>query len=212
MDNLARYDWIVFTSRSGVRFFASLMEERGLRAVPVPVRIAAVGPGTAQALARAGLAPQLVAGRSSALGLAETLRQQLQQPDAKLLDVRPEAQGGSQLAQALREAGACPDEVAFYRNVPAAAVAAVARDVRDGRYDAVVFSSPSTLARLLAAPPLPQQHEVRAALARARLVAIGTTTASALEREGLHAAAIARAPTDAAIARAVVDSCTERMV
>ena len=60
------YDWLVDTSRNG----ASELERR-LRGRPR--RIAAIGPGTAQVLERAGLPADLVASRSTQEGLAAEL-------------------------------------------------------------------------------------------------------------------------------------------
>jgi len=59
---LGRYDWVVVTSRTG----AELLARRG---VPPWPRIAAIGPGTAQALRSAGHEPALVPDVSSQEGL-----------------------------------------------------------------------------------------------------------------------------------------------
>lgn len=203
VSNLQRYAWIVFTSRSGARFFLSFLDEVWPQRPPIAALIAAVGPGTALELAQAGLSPELVPRQSSAQGLAAALQERLQQPRAVVLIVRPETQLRGVLADSLRAMGACPEEVAFYRNVPDSEAAAIARDVKQGRYDVVIFSSPSTLERLLAARPQ-ERREVREALERSRLVAIGEVTARALAREGLRAGAIASEPTDEALARAVL--------
>src|SRR3712207_1524210 len=60
------YDWVVLTSRVGVeRLFARL--EGSLP------RVAAIGPGTAEALRAHGVEPALVASRSTQEGLVDAL-------------------------------------------------------------------------------------------------------------------------------------------
>jgi len=60
------YDWLVLTSRSGVEALFRRLEGR------VP-RVAVVGPGTAEALRRHGVEPELVAPVSTQEGLAAAL-------------------------------------------------------------------------------------------------------------------------------------------
>jgi uroporphyrinogen-III synthase len=61
-----RYDWIVITSRNAV---APLLR----RLTGQPRQVAAIGPGTAEALRTWGIEPDFVAGRSTQEGLAEEL-------------------------------------------------------------------------------------------------------------------------------------------
>jgi len=62
----AGYDWLVVTSRVGAEELAKRLSSR-------PERIAAIGPGTAEALTAHGLEPDLVASRSTQEGLLEEL-------------------------------------------------------------------------------------------------------------------------------------------
>jgi uroporphyrinogen-III synthase len=94
------------------------------------------------------------------------------------------------------------DAVPFYRSVPAPGVAAVAADLMRGRYDAVVFTSPSSLRFLVEVNP----DAVGSALARLRRVAIGPTTAAALEHRGWPADSVASTPDDDGITSAVLDA------
>ena len=61
-----RYDWILVTSRNAVE---PLLQ----RLVGEPARVAAIGPGTADALRARGIEPDFVAERSTQEGLAEEL-------------------------------------------------------------------------------------------------------------------------------------------
>ncbi len=59
------YDWVVVTSPNGAEHF----DRRRAGALP---RVAAIGPGTAEALRQRGIEPALVAGDSSQEGLVES--------------------------------------------------------------------------------------------------------------------------------------------
>ena len=61
-----RYDWILVTSRNAVEPLLRRLQGR-------PARIAAIGPGTAEALHAHGIAPDIVAERSTQEGLVEEL-------------------------------------------------------------------------------------------------------------------------------------------
>ena len=67
--DLGRYDWVVVTSPNGAA-------ELARRRVGVPIRFAAVGPGTADALRAHGLEPDVVAEDSRQEGLLAALPRQ----------------------------------------------------------------------------------------------------------------------------------------
>jgi uroporphyrinogen-III synthase len=180
-----------------VRFFFDQLAASG-EAPPGPaVRLAAIGPATRDELASRGLTGALMPRESRAEGLAEALRDEVR-PGQRVLLVRPE-ETRPVLIRRLEELGLRVDAVPFYRNVPAADLASIATDVRRGRYDAIVFTAPSTLRRLLEGAG-GRAAELRAALGGIALVAIGPVTAEAIEAESLTVAAVASEPSDAALA------------
>jgi uroporphyrinogen-III synthase len=197
---LDRYDWIVFTSANGVRFFHALWRE--IRGAPVRLApaVAAIGPATARELERSGCIPDVVAEDSRSEGLVRSLAGRVE-AGARVLVVRPEV-ARPLLPRALSELGARPEAIAFYRNAPAPEVAALVDEICEDRFDVVVLTSPSSLERLLEVG-YGSAHGLVSALRRARLVSIGPVTARAIEHAGLEAAAVADAPTDAAVARSV---------
>lgn len=75
-----RYDWILVTSRNAVEPLLRRLQGR-------PGRIAAIGPGTAEALVARGIEPDLVAERSTQEGLAE----ELPKPAGRVLHAGAEA-------------------------------------------------------------------------------------------------------------------------
>ncbi|HWP34573.1 MAG TPA: uroporphyrinogen-III C-methyltransferase, partial [Thermodesulfobacteriota bacterium] len=74
LDRLGEYDWVVFTSASGVRFFLERLRTRGrdVRALG-RARICAIGPATAEAVAALGLAVDAVPAEYVAEGVVEAL-------------------------------------------------------------------------------------------------------------------------------------------
>ena len=198
---LGEFDWVVFTSANGVRFFDALYRELDDHDAQDLPRIAVIGPATAREAESVGYRVTLVAEDSSSEGLADALTGGIT-PGAVVLVVRPEV-ARPVLPRALQAIGATARPVAFYRNRPAEDVAQVAAAVSAGNYDVVLLSSPSSLERLLEARPR-ERELLMSALARTRIVAIGPVTASAVERHGLSCAAVARQPTDEAVLRCVI--------
>lgn len=198
---LSDYDWLLFTSPAGVRFFFELRRKLHPAGAEITASIGAIGPGTASALEHEGHTPQVTAEESRSEGLAQALAGRLL-PAQRVLVVRPEV-ARRVLIRSLERMGLRTDSVAFYRNVPAPELEGVVRDVSAGRFDAIVFTSPSTLERLLQSDFVPQD-QLRTALRRSRLVAIGPVTARAIERAGLDPAAVADDPTDESLSRCIV--------
>jgi uroporphyrinogen III methyltransferase/synthase len=146
------YAWIVFTSANGVdRFFDAGLAPMGLdtRAM-ASCRVAAIGPGTAAALARRGLRPDLVPERFVAESLLAAFPAPAPAPaagavpPARVLIPRAEVARDA-LPEGLAALGYQVDVLAVYRTVTAAPdpddVARVAR----GEVDAITFTSSSTV-------------------------------------------------------------------
>lgn len=197
---LAQYDWLVFTSRTGVGFFLELFRKLCGDGAGIARSIASIGPATARALERAGYPSAVVAEDSRSEGLARTLGGQVT-AGQRVLVVQPEV-ARPVLVRELRALGARVDPVSFYRTVPAADLDVLVRELCADRFDVVLFSSPSTLERLLEAGAT-RGAEVLAALQRSRPVAIGPVTAGAIESAGLKPAGVAAEPSDESVVRCI---------
>jgi len=170
---LADYDWIVCASARTVRALSRA------RAAPWPsgVRTAAVGEATARTLVEAGAMEPVRPEGDGADPLWEALRAVSWRGLRVLVPTTP---GGRRvLIEKLTEAGAHVDAVEAYQMVPRAAEE-VAREWATAAPDAVVIASPRVAHRLgeILGPEV---------LNRLRLVvAIGTTTAAAIEQLGVR--------------------------
>lgn len=181
---LDTFDWVVVTSRHAV---AALFHRRSVvsPAGPMPRRLAAIGPGTAEALTARGVTPVWIPSRYLSEAIADELPATSVQ---RVLRVR--AESASEVpARELRSRGVEVVEAVAYRTVeaPAASRERLRRAVRDGA-EAAIFTSASTVRGLLR---LAEETGTAEAVRALTLVAIGPVTARALEQAGLRAALIA---------------------
>lgn len=136
------FDWIVFTSVNGVNFFFNRMWETGgdLRRLG-NAKIAAIGEGTAQALATFHLRADLVPDSFRAEALAEALKPHV--AGKRVLWARA-SRGRDFLPTELRAAGALLEELVVYRNFDVERLdPEVLRAIETGDVDWVCLSSPS---------------------------------------------------------------------
>ena len=146
---LPTYQLVVFTSANAVRVFAGYLargtEDGGMPAGPV---VAAVGPATAAALEKHGLACHLVPGRVRRRGPARRLEEQAA-PVAGARVLIPCARDARDvLPETLRERGAVVDVLHIYDTVAAGELAVPAAQVEAADY--ITFTSASTAKRLAA--------------------------------------------------------------
>jgi len=170
------YDLICLTSPNGVRLLFEAMENAGLDARALAgVTVAAIGPGTARALAERGVLADIVPERFVAEGLIEALEDE-EVAGARVLVARA-AEARDVLPDALRERGAEVDVVALYETVreePGDDEVEAAQDA-----DYVTFTSSSTVTNLTSA--LGDRFP-----ANARIVSIGPITSETVRGAGLE--------------------------
>ena len=144
--DLARYQWIVFTSQNTVRVVCDRLTEWGLepRAL-AQIPVAAIGPATADALARHGITPALVPERFVAEAAVEAILRRGDVGGKRFL--LPSAlEARDTLPEGLRAKGAVVDVIPVYRSAPERREgSALAADIVAGRIDAITFTSSSTV-------------------------------------------------------------------
>lgn len=179
--------WVLLSSPQAAESFAAALDEP-TRAALFHLRLGAVGPGTARALAEADLPLDLLATRQDGAGLAQELLAGAGAPPAALL---PAARlGRPELAEALDAAGVRVERLALYATDPCPPL----DPVELAGVDALVLFAPSAARAALAGVTLPPS---------CALVAIGPTTAAELQHVGHPARAVADAPTPAGILAAL---------
>lgn len=148
IDRLEVFDIVVFTSPNAVAKGMALVRSR--RAWPPAPRIAAVGSGTARALAEAGLHAHIVPdGRYGSEGLlAQPALRHAEVHGRRVLLIRGEG-GRDLIARTLSERGARVESAIVYRRVrPAPDPERVLAPARRGEVDALVVTSGDALRNL----------------------------------------------------------------
>ena len=135
---MADYDWVVFTSANAVERFVPLL--RDARAFGA-ARVAAIGPGTAEALAGSASSPTW----SPSEFVAESLVEAFPSGTGRVLLPRA-AVARDVLPDGLRAKGWTVDVVEAYRTAAAAAGRGAGRG---GQADAITFTSSSTVTSYL---------------------------------------------------------------
>lgn len=177
-----RYQWVVFTSTNAVRAVWEKFAEFGLDARAFSgVKIACVGEGTAAKVRSFGVEPELVpSGEQSSLGLLEDFPpyDDIFDPVDRILLPRADI-ATETLSEGLRERGWEIDDVTAYRTVRAAPPPAQTREmIKTGGFDAVCFTSSSTVRNLVGIAGKPH--------ARTIVACIGPKTAETAIEFGLR--------------------------
>ena len=203
-----RYEWIAFTSVNAVKAVREKFEEYGLDARAFSgLKIAAVGDKTAQAISAWGLRPDLVpSGEQSAAGLLEDWPEYDEALDPINRVFLPRADIATEtLVAGLVELGWECDDVTAYRTVRAAPPPAPTRDaIKTGKFDAVVFTSSSTVRNLVGIAGKPHPSTI--------IAVIGPATAKTAEEHGLRVDVLAPKPDAEALADALADFGASRRI
>jgi uroporphyrinogen III methyltransferase / synthase len=178
LDRLREFDWLVFTSPNGVRFFFDRLEQRGrdLRALG-HLRLAAIGPTTQNALKQLHLTADVVPPTFRSEALAEALADQV--VGRRILFAR--ADRGREVAPAELARIADVEQVAVYRNVDAISLPPeVAARIADGSIDWITLTSPAIAERLFSLWAGRSQVPMSPTIQFASLSPLTTATASKL--------------------------------
>jgi uroporphyrinogen III methyltransferase/synthase len=201
-----RYQWVVFTSTNAVRAVRQKFEQIGLDARAMGgMRIAVVGEMTGQALREWGINPDLVpSGEQSSEGLLEDFPEYDDVFDHLDRVFLPRADIATDtLVAGLKERGWQVDDVTAYRTVRAAPPPAETREaIKTGGFDAVLFTSSSTVRNLVGIAGKPHSSTV--------IAVIGPQSAKTAEEHGLRVDVQASTASAAALAEALAEFGRER--
>lgn len=201
-----RYEWIAFTSVNAVKAVREKFEEYGLDARAFAgIKVAAVGESTAKSLVEFGVKPDLVpSGEQSAAGLLEDwppydpVFDPIDRVFLPRADIATET-----LVAGLVELGWEVDDVTAYRTVRASPPPADTREaIKGGGFDAVMFTSSSTVRNLVGIAGKPHNVTI--------IACIGPATAKTAEEHGLRVDVMSPEPSVHALAQALADFGTRR--
>ena len=197
---IQQFDWIVLTSAQAVRAVVKRGKEleRSLIRSGSKLRIASVGPVTAEAARHAGLPVEYVAETHTGAALAEELGDRLQ--GAKVFLPRSD-RANPDLPAALKRRGAQVTEVIAYRTLkPTDVDQRNLRQMAEGAADAVLFFSPSAVQHFA---DLFGGEQLRALQDKLAITAVGPVTANVLRQAGVGRTVLAGDTTAAAVVNAL---------
>jgi uroporphyrinogen III methyltransferase/synthase len=200
LDRLASYQWLVFTSANGVHAFLGRLRRTGrdLRALG-PLRLAAIGPRTAEALRGYHLEPDLI----PTVYRSEELAAALQKVVAGRRVLLARADRGRDVLPAALAEVAEVEQVAVYSQADVVEPDPAALDaLRRGKIDFVTLTSPNVTRALLAGLDAPCRARLESG--QVRLVTISPVTSAAVREAGLPVAAEAAAYTAEGVIEALV--------
>ena len=169
LPDLAAFDLLCVTSPNGARRLLEIASDARALAGP---RIAAIGPGTADALRAGGIRADIVPPRA----VAESLIEALADLDVRRALIARAERARDVLPDALRVRGAEVEVLPLYRTVPEP-LADAAREAARGA-DYVTFTSASSVRFYVEAAGAPADGQ--------RIVSIGPITSDALREHGLE--------------------------
>jgi len=190
-----KFDWLVFSSSNGVRYFIERLQHVGLDARALGgAKIAAIGPGTADELAKYHLQADLVPDEYRAESLAAALKGGA--AGRRFLLVRA-SRGREVVAEELTKAGGIVEQVVVYESVDVEqANAAIAERMAAGQINWTTVTS-SAIARSLV-------RLFGDSLKTTKLVSISPITTNTLRELGHEPAAEASEYTMAGVIAAIL--------
>jgi uroporphyrinogen III methyltransferase/synthase len=184
---LEEYHWVVFTSVNGVQNFFARVRAAGHDARSLAgIKIAAIGPATAQALIDRSLAPDYVPTEYRAEGIVEGFAAIGVGIGSKVLIPRAK-EARDVLPDSLGEAGVLVDVVTVYETVLGEGGGHVIERLVQGDIDVVTFTSSSTVKNFmeLLSQGLPEGVTPQEVLEKISIASIGPITSDTARSLGL---------------------------
>lgn len=197
---LVNYDWVIFTSVNGVKFFRQRLRAAGLDVRQLKgIRLAAIGPKTAEALEALGLRPDLVPPEYRAEAILDGL--QGERPAGRRFLLPRAMAARDVLPDTLRRWGGKVDVVPAYQTVlPTDRSAHILQLFQAGAVDCVSFTSSSTVRNFF---QLLDRETILPHMDRVAVACIGPITAETAAGFGLQTDIMPAEYTIAALTEAI---------
>lgn len=194
-----RFEWVIFTSVNAVRAIRERFEEIGLDARCLSgIRVAAIGADTVEALVALGVRPDLVPeGDQTTANLLEEWPEfdRFNDPINRIFLPRADL-ATETLVAGLTALGWEVEDVTAYRTVRAAPPHVDTREaIKGGGFDAVVFTSSSTVRNLVGIAGKPHAASI--------IACIGPATAKTAQEHGLRVDVMPEDPTMLSLVKAL---------
>ncbi|MFQ5841905.1 MAG: uroporphyrinogen-III synthase [Thermodesulfobacteriota bacterium] len=203
VENLEAYQWVIFTSTNGVKFFLKRLKlkKRRLREFS-DLRFCAIGPRTAQEIEKTGAKVDVVPDQYYAEALVQRLgSEELEEKRILLARAR---KARDLVPKELRKLGAAVDVVEVYQTImPNVSNKEIERVFQGNRIDLITFTSSSTVNHFVRM--YEEKGGLKNPLVGVAIAAIGPITADTLLRRGITPHIIPNSFTIRALTEAIVD-------
>ncbi|MEK7850428.1 MAG: uroporphyrinogen-III synthase, partial [Deltaproteobacteria bacterium] len=200
LERLEAYDWALFTSVNGVKYFIERLKAKGKDVRDLKgIKLCAIGPKTASEIEALGLRLDFVPKEFRAEGIIEGLG------DVKGMRILlPRAEVAREiLPDELTRMGATVDVVTAYRTMRPEGKTAEIKDLfREGKIDIVTFTSSSTVTNFL---QMFEEREGADLLHDVKVASIGPITAETAKKHGIETKIMPKNYTIPALAEAILD-------
>jgi uroporphyrinogen III methyltransferase / synthase len=202
IQQIAAYDWLIFTSVNGVEQFLRRFEKLGKNTTDLAgIEVVAIGPETAKRLIEARIRPSLVPRQYQAEGILEALTSETLR--GKRVLIPRAAKARDILPETLRQWGARVDVVDAYQTVlPQVDVSALCKLLREGRIDMITFTSSSTVTNFTA---MLRDQDVPRLLSGVVIACIGPITRKTVEALGMRPEVVSEEFTIPGLVSAIID-------
>ncbi|MGD9320435.1 MAG: uroporphyrinogen-III C-methyltransferase [Desulfobacteraceae bacterium] len=200
---LERYQWLLFTSVNGVKYFFERLEHLGMDMRELKdMKVGAIGPKTAEAVYKKGIRPDLVPDEYRAEAVIDAFRKWDVKGEKIILPRAAKAR--EVLPTELVKMGASVDEIPAYETVqPDHDKGYVKGMLEKGEIDMVTFTSSSTVTNFVEMFREERQH-LKAWMAKVGVACIGPITAQTAEEQGLSVSLVPQEYTIEALTSAIV--------
>ena len=208
IQDISRYNWIVFTSPNAVQIFNRKLMQLGLDSRALAKnKICAVSAKTLQMLESIGIRADFFPSEPSGEGIGSELPIQTEQ---RVLLPRSEI-GQQKIVKLLQRRGGIVNDLPIYCTTPphqsdsVEQIRSVQKRLVEAAFDMIVFTSPSTIQNFLIQPQhvegfIPQQI----LLNRVETAVIGQTTKSFANEHGIPVSVVAKEPSMAHLAQDII--------
>ncbi len=203
LSRLQTYQWIIFTSSSGVRYFMERMLEKGLDVRELKgVKICSVGIKTEEELKKYGILVDLVPEEFRAEGVVEAFKRLYNGNLEGIRILFPRADIAREIIpERIKELGGHVDAPVTYRSIkPETHAKRIKRFLKEGRITMVVFTSGATFNNFIELIG----QEAKEFLMDVKIAVIGPVTKKVVESAGLKVSIMPEKATNEALVEAII--------
>lgn len=179
--NLESFHWIIFTSANGVNFFFQRLEEKGKDLLPPSVKVCAIGPATADQLAKRGIRVNYMPKEF----IAEAILKGFEKKgiSGRRILIARAKKARDILPVGLRKLGAEVKVVETYRTIKPKGAGRLKRILEDEEIDVIAFTSSSTVKHFV---QLLKGENLKRLLKNILIACIGPITSKTARDSGLN--------------------------